>query len=89
MSSADKARLYDIILEQGQKAIPNAKVYCPKDEGKLLSLKPGQRLEEAPMSPGLVLESPDGTVRIDYTFKAILDGTWEKELKSVSNILFG
>ena len=41
------------------------------------------------MEPGLILESEDGTVRLDYRFKTILEGVWEKELKNVSNILFG
>jgi V/A-type H+-transporting ATPase subunit E len=41
------------------------------------------------MGPGLVLESKDGLVLLDYKFKTILEGVWEKELKNVSNVLFG
>jgi V/A-type H+-transporting ATPase subunit E len=41
------------------------------------------------MGPGLILESKDGTERVDYTFKTILEGIWEKELRDISNILFG
>ncbi len=89
MSPSDKARLYNVILENGQKVIPGGKVYCPIGEAKLINARPGLKVQEVEMGPGLVLESQDGAVRIDYTFKAILDGVWEKELKNVSNILFG
>jgi V/A-type H+/Na+-transporting ATPase subunit E len=89
MSSADKARLYESILEKGRKAIKEPKIYCPLGEAKLLPVKSGEKVEEVKMGPGLILESKDGTVRIDYTFKTILEGIWEKELKNISNILFG
>jgi V/A-type H+/Na+-transporting ATPase subunit E len=89
MSSADKARLYGSILEQGRKVIKDPKIYCPAGEAKLLPVKNGEKVEEVKMGPGLILESKDGSVRIDYTFKTILEGIWEKELKNISNILFG
>ena len=89
MSASEKSRLYNRILELGQKVIPGGKVYCPVGESKLLTPKPGVKIEETVMGPGLVLDSQDGSVRIDYTFKAILEGVWERELKNVSNILFG
>jgi V/A-type H+-transporting ATPase subunit E len=41
------------------------------------------------MESGLILESEDGTIRLDYRFRSILEGIWEKELKNVSNMLFG
>jgi V/A-type H+-transporting ATPase subunit E len=44
---------------------------------------------ETDMSTGLVLESQDGTIRLDYRFNTMLAAVWEKELKNVSNVLFG
>ena len=41
------------------------------------------------MGAGLVLESQDGTIRLDYRVSTILGSIWEKEMKNVSNILFG
>jgi len=52
-------------------------------------VKNGENVEEVKMGPGLILESKDGSVRVDYTFKTILEGIWEKELKNISDILFG
>jgi V/A-type H+-transporting ATPase subunit E len=89
MSSAEKARLYGAILEKGRNVIKDPKIYCPMGEAKLLPVKNGENVEEVKMGSGLILESKDGTVRIDYTFKTILQGIWEKELKNISNILFG
>ena len=89
MSSAEKARLYMVILEKGKKVIPEPKIYCPIGEAKLLVIKSGDKVEEVKMGPGLILESKDGTMRIDYSFKTILEGVWEKELKNTSNLLFG
>ncbi len=89
MGSKERAQLYAIILEKGKKIIPEAKIYCPIGDAKLLAAKSGDKIEEIKMGPGLIIESKDGTMRIDYSFKTILEGVWEKELKNVSNILFG
>jgi len=89
MGPAEKARLYGIILTKGKEIIPEPKIYCPIGEAKLLAIKNGDKVEEVKMGPGLIIESKDGTMRIDYSFKTILEGVWEKELKDISNILFG
>lgn len=89
LSSAEKTRLYNIILEAGKKEIREPKIYCPIGEAKLLTVKGGEKVEEIKMGPGLILESKDGTMRLDYSFKTILEGVWEKELKNISSILFG
>lgn len=89
MSPAEKSRLYAVILENGRKVIKEPKIYCPMGEARLLPTKNGDKVEEVKMGPGLILESKDGTERVDYTFKTILEGIWEKELKDISNILFG
>jgi len=90
LSDADKTRLYARILSKAIKVIPNPKVYCPVGESKLLAGIAGlQSVQEIEMDAGLVLESGDGMVRLDYRFKTLLDGIWERELKNVSNALFG
>lgn len=90
LGDADKSRIYGKILSQGTKIIPQPKVYCAKGEGRLVSAMPGiGSVQEVDMGPGLVLESKDGLVLLDYKFKTILEGVWEKELKNVSSILFG
>jgi len=84
----EKSRLYRIIVEKGTKVLPNARIYCPRGESKLVPNGKGEVVEKD-IPAGLILESMDGQVSLDYTFKTILEDVWEKELKNVSNILFG
>jgi len=84
----EKSRLYRIIVDKGTKVLPNARIFCPRGEAKLVPKGKGE-VAEADIPAGLILESTDGQVRLDYTFKTILDDVWEKELKNVSKILFG
>jgi V/A-type H+-transporting ATPase subunit E len=87
---AEKGRIYKQILSKGVTIIPNPKVYCPKGDAKLLAGTTGiKSITEVDMEPGLVLESEDASVSLDYKFRTILEGVWEKELKNVSAILFG
>jgi V/A-type H+-transporting ATPase subunit E len=37
---------------------------------------------------GVVVDSADGNVKIDLTYRTFLDGIWEKELKAASDLLF-
>lgn len=84
-----KSALYKKILVDGKKIIHHPKVYCPKGEADLLAgLRGCASLTETEMEPGLILESEDGAVRLDYRFRTILESIWDKELKNVSNILF-
>ncbi|MDD1769875.1 MAG: hypothetical protein LUO79_02205 [Methanomassiliicoccales archaeon] len=90
LSDAEKSRLYSRILSKAIEVIPNPRVYCPKGEARLLSGVPGLgQVQEMDMGPGVILESGDGMVRLDYRFRTILEGIWEKELRNVSNVLFG
>jgi V/A-type H+-transporting ATPase subunit E len=38
---------------------------------------------------GVVIESEDGSIRLDYTYDEILDSVYEQNLKQISDILFG
>ncbi|QLH74880.1 MAG: hypothetical protein HPY73_05110 [Methanomassiliicoccales archaeon] len=90
ISSTERAKVYGKIITKAQSVIPNPKVYCPKGDAALLGNAMGVRaVIEKDMEPGLILESEDGTISLDYRFKTVLEGVWEKELKNVSNILFG
>jgi V/A-type H+-transporting ATPase subunit E len=38
---------------------------------------------------GLILESKDGTIQVDMQYRTILQTVWDREMKSLSDILFG
>jgi V/A-type H+/Na+-transporting ATPase subunit E len=90
MSETEKTKVYQKILAEAKKIISKPKVICPKGESRLIQ-KDNEitSVTETDMAPGLILESQDGTVRLDYRFNTVLGSVWEKELKNVSNVLFG
>jgi V/A-type H+/Na+-transporting ATPase subunit E len=90
MSPADKARLYEKIMANAKNSIAKPKVFCPKGESNLVPKDSGAAsVTETDMGAGLVLESQDGTIRLDYRVATTLESVWEKEMKNVSTILFG
>ena len=90
MDEGNRGRMYRKILEGGKAVIQSPKVYCPRGESKLISGVTGLgKVEETDMETGLVLEDATGNVRLDYRFRVLLENVWDKELKNVSNILFG
>lgn len=90
MDEGNRGRMYRKILEGGKTVIQSPKVYCPRGESKLISGVAGLgTVEETDMETGLVLEDATGNVRLDYRFRVLLESVWDKELKNVSNILFG
>lgn len=90
MSAAEKGRIYSKIMADAKKIISKPKVLCPKGEASLVPRESElASVTETDMGAGLVLESQDGTIRLDYRFSTILGSVWEKEMKNVSNILFG
>ncbi len=90
MDPKDRARIYKKILAGGKKLVQHPRVYVPKNDAALLTgIRGCEGIHETDMEPGLILESQDGKVRLDYRFKTILENVWEKELKNVSDSLFG
>ncbi|MFP4169499.1 MAG: V-type ATPase subunit subunit G family protein [Methanomassiliicoccales archaeon] len=90
MPPKEKSRIYRKSIEASKDVVPNPKVYCPKGEAEIVSEMEGvKEVEEADIESGLLLESGDGSIRVDYRFRTLLEGIWEQELKNVSNILFG
>ena len=90
MSPADKAQMYQKILVKAKNVIVNPKILCPRGESSLVPKDSGAvSVTETDMGAGLVLESQDGTIRLDYKFATILESAWEKEMKNVSTVLFG
>ncbi len=89
MSPEEKAALYEKIVASNQEEIPDPVVYCPEGEKNLLEEADAASVEEQDMEGGIILENQEGTIRLDYRFRTILEGIWETELKEVSDILFG
>jgi V/A-type H+-transporting ATPase subunit E len=91
MSALEKKRVFRMMIRSTQDVIKDPKVFCPVGEKGHLDGTPGiASVNEDPnLKGGLLLESQDGSVQIDFGFRTILESVWERELKSLSDILFG
>jgi len=90
MPPSDKQRIYRKSIDAARRDIPRPRVYCPSGEAALLVGMEGPfSVDEMDMETGLIFENEDGTVRLDYRFRTILEIIWERELRNVSETLFG
>jgi V/A-type H+-transporting ATPase subunit E len=78
------------MVDAAKKAIDDPKAYCSKDEEITAADIGVSKLEKvAGITGGLILESKDGTMRVDMQYRTILQTVWDREMKSLSDILFG
>ncbi len=90
MPPESKSKVYRTIIEGASRSVPRPRVLCPRKESPLLAGISGiGSVVEGDMESGIILESEDGSVRLDFRFRTILEGLWEREMKNVSTILFG
>jgi len=91
-SSSDdvKKKQYRQMVDAAKKVIDDPKAYCAKDE-KITAADIGvSNLEKVGnITGGLILESKDGTIQVDMQYRTILQTVWDREMKSLSDILFG
>ena len=69
--------------------ISNPKVYVPADCGaSAADLGASEVIKSDKISAGIILENDDGTLQIDMQYSTILQSIWDREMKSLSDILF-
>ncbi|MDH7508747.1 MAG: V-type ATP synthase subunit E family protein [Methanomassiliicoccales archaeon] len=90
MDRESRARVYNKIVEGAKTIIPRPRIVCPKGDASLVQ-KDATVLAvvEDDMEPGLIIESEDGLMRLDFRFRTMLEDIWEREMKKISTILFG
>jgi len=74
------------LLEKAKNDIEVATVYCNKKDAKLVR---GFKAESTDIIGGIIAENVDRTIRVDYSFDALLQTIKENELQKISKILFG
>jgi len=85
------------LLLGAKKQIPDGVVHCSARDLQALKDVIGQNAEfkgYTPGSPvdiegGIIVESRDGTLQIDSSYRTFLNQVWETGLKDASDILFG
>jgi V/A-type H+/Na+-transporting ATPase subunit E len=89
-------QILEKLLQQAAQEIRTGVVTCRARDAPvvkdLIAASPalsGYRIgPPAEIDGGVVVDSADGNVKIDLTYRTFLDGIWEKELKAASDLLF-
>ncbi|MCQ5375042.1 MAG: V-type ATP synthase subunit E family protein [Methanomassiliicoccales archaeon] len=90
MDRENRARIYNKIIERAMTIVSKPRIICPKGDAALIEKgNANVPIIETDMEPGLIVESEDGLMRLDFRFRTMLEEIWEKEMKRISAILFG
>ncbi len=85
-----KLAYYRAMVASAKTIIPEPKaIMSVNDDFSASDLGVGAVERDASISSGLLLQSADGSVEVDMQFRVILQGIWDKNLKQLSDILFG
>lgn len=85
-SPAKKELFLKKLLNEARKEINVKRVYSTMENKKFIL---GLEFHETEMKGGLIAETADKSVRVDYSFETLLQDVQEKNLPSIANILFG
>jgi V/A-type H+-transporting ATPase subunit E len=88
---ADKRKkLYSKLVAMAKKELGECYVYSNKGDQALLQLNAGMvNGGVIDCSGGLVFESKDRAVRLDFRFETMLDDVWNKRMREIYGKLFG
>ena len=89
-SADDKLAQYKQMVESAKSVIKKPKAYlAPGDEFTAEQLGVSSVEVDSRITGGIILEDEDGDVQVDMQYRTILQGIWDREIKSLSDILFG
>ncbi len=81
--------LLKVLIDKGTKEIGNGRIYCSqKDVETVKHMSKLQFGGAIDCAGGVVIESSDGLVKVDYTYETLLGTVWESNVRQVSDILF-
>ena len=89
-SSDEKLKHYKAMVQVATGIIDKPKaLMSEKDDFTAAELGVTAVCKDARISSGLILQSEDGSVEIDMQYSTLLQSIWDREIKAVSDILFG
>ncbi len=87
---AKRKRLYSKLVQKAKKELGTCKVYSTKADKELLQLPYGvTHVGFFDGTGGLIFESADGSLRLDYRFESILEDLWSQKMREIYGKLFG
>lgn len=82
-------RILKALLERYRPEIDQGKVYCSEKDAALVKKLVGKRFGGTILCVGgLVIESNDGSWRIDLRYETLLQGVWERSMKEIADLLW-
>lgn len=85
-----RKRIYTKLISKAKKELAECYVYSNDQDKSLLQLPSGiSRAGSIETSGGLVFESKDRRVRLDFRFETILEDMWNEKMKEIYSKLFG
>src|SRR5512136_1504303 len=85
-----RQKMYSKLVARAKKELGNCYVYSNKSDKALLRLPSGMTYGDAvDCVGGLVFESKDRSVRLDFRFESLLEDAWNKNIQGVYKKLFG
>ncbi len=85
-----RKKLYSKLVARAAKELGECYVYSNKDDQPLLQLSAGMvNGGVIDCGGGLVFESKDRAVRLDFRFETMLDDIWNKSMQEIYGKLFG
>ena len=85
-----RKKLYTRLAARAKKELGECYVYSNKDDKTLLSLPSGVSVGgQIDCRGGLVFESKDRSVRLDFRFESMVDEVWNKNMREIFAKLFG
>ena len=90
VSEKDKVAVYRKMVASAADVIANPKVFVPAASvATAADLGVSEVVPSDKIASGIILENDDGTLQIDMQYKTILQSIWDREMKALSDILFG
>ena len=88
-SSDVKLEQYKAMVEAAKKVIANPKALISENDSfSAADLGVSEVVKDSRIKAGLILQSEDGQVEVDMQYSTILQEIWDREIRSVSEILF-
>ena len=77
------------MVEAAKKVIANPKALMSENDSfSAADLGVSEVVRDSKIRSGLILQSEDGQVEVDMQYSTLLQEIWDREIKSVSDILF-
>jgi len=87
MPKKEMGRIIKKIIDRAQNEIEIGTVYVGKAGADFIDRK--LKINVLGAESGVICETSDGKIRVDYTFAGIFNGLKEKNMQEISKLLFG